>query len=245
MSTVQTVNPPHSRRLGAACGALAALLVLAAVAAGAQESAQPPPPNVTPLGNNRYQVGPIVVDKAARSFSVSGRVLRVEPPLEYVAVTVGGVKNYESLLELDSNAFEFNVACILIGLTTEDVVLPRHQFDLELVEGPQVRITAQWQNDGAPRTEVDVAKLLWREGEATAADDWVYTGSYHDTGVTNPYVANELGTLIGFVHDPASIIEHGTGIGIGQYGSIGGNLDLLPPVGTNLTLRVAIGAATD
>jgi hypothetical protein len=51
-------------------------------------------------------------------------------------------------------------------------------------------------------------------------------------------MAQVLGTLIGFVHDPASVIEHRVGIGIGAYGSIGGNLDLLPEVGTELTLTV-------
>lgn len=225
-----------------ACACLA--LAVLAVSAAAQQIAQPPPPEVKPLGLDRYQVGPIVVDQKARSFTVPGRVLRAEPPLEYIAVTVGGVKNYESLLELDANAFEFNVACILIGLTTDQVRLPEYQFDLAPAVGPQVRITAQWDGQ-SPAGEADVAQLLWRDGEPAAVDDWVYLGSYHDQGSTNPYMAHELGTLIGFVHDPASVIEHGAGLGIGQYGSIGGNMDLLPPLGAGLVLRVTNAGAAE
>jgi hypothetical protein len=35
-----------------------------------------------------------------------------------------------------------------------------------------------------------------------------------------------------------AVIEHRTGLGIGAYGSIGGNLAVLPELGTALTLVV-------
>jgi hypothetical protein len=237
-----SAHPAADRRHRPAGLVLACVAWLVVIGGAAAQPTAQSSPEVKPLGNGRYQVGPIVVDQQARSFTVPGRVLRTEPPLEYVAVTVGGVKDYESLLELDANAFEFNVACILIGLTTDQVRLPEYQFDPAPAIGPPVRITAQW--DGpTPAGELDVAKLLWRDGEPTAVDDWVYLGSYHDQGEGSPYMAHEFGTLVGFVHDPASVLEHGAGIGIGQYGSVGGNTDLLPPLGTSLILRVTLAAA--
>jgi hypothetical protein len=36
-----------------------------------------------------------------------------------------------------------------------------------------------------------------------------------------------------------TVIEHQLGLGIGAYGSILGNTDILPPVGTRMTLIVA------
>ena len=53
------------------------------------------------------------------------------------------------------------------------------------------------------------------------------------------YLADSSGSLIGFVHDPMTVIEHQLGLGIGAYGSILGNTDILPPVGTRMTLIVA------
>ncbi|HJR71686.1 MAG TPA: YdjY domain-containing protein [Gammaproteobacteria bacterium] len=208
---------------------------------GGRVLAQPPAetevPEVKPLGDERFQIGAIVVDQRARTLTVGGRVLRTEPPLEYIAVAVGGVKGYESLLELDATGVEFNLACILIGLSNEEVVLPRYQFDLEPVVGPQVGLRVRW-GSGAEQKEYDAAEVLWTDGKPGAGGDWIYTGSYNDAGDPSPYMAQVLGTLIGFVHDPAAIIEHRVGIGIGAYGSIGGNLDLLPDVGAELTLVV-------
>ena len=69
-----------------------------------------------PLGQDRYQIGRIVVDKRAGSFTVPGRVHVVGKPLEYLATSPGGMKAYETLLEVDATGSEFNLACILIGL---------------------------------------------------------------------------------------------------------------------------------
>jgi hypothetical protein len=194
-------------------------------------------PAVVDLGGGRYGIGSIVVDKSQRFFTVTGRVLRIEPPLEYLAVTVGGAKGYESLLELDADALQFNLACILIGLTTDGVVPPDYQFDLDEVVGPQVRILAERQ-DGDDTIEVDAGQLIVDQGQPGVSGDWVYFGSTYFPEHPNPFFANQTGTLIGFVHDPASIIEHRTGLGVGRYGSIAGNADLLGAVGTALTLRI-------
>ena len=53
-------------------------------------------------------------------------------------------------------------------------------------------------------------------------------------------MAAQDGTLVGFIHDPASIIEHETGVGLNDYGAVGGNPDVVPPVGTPVTLTVSV-----
>ena len=50
------------------------------------------------------------------------------------------------------------------------------------------------------------------------------------------------GTLVGFVHDPNSVIESAVGIGIGAYGSVQGNT-ALPPVGSAIELIVEVPPA--
>jgi hypothetical protein len=53
-------------------------------------------------------------------------------------------------------------------------------------------------------------------------------------------MADVTGTLIGFVHDPDSVIDHRNGAGIGAYGLLTGNEKMMPPEGTAVTLTVSV-----
>ncbi len=213
--------------------------VVAAAPAAAQPSAHTVPkaekPAVERLDDGRLRVGTIVVDKAARRFEVPARVNRHEPPLEYLAVSKGGYKAYEALLELNASAIEFNLACILIGLDAEGARLPRYQFDTEPVTGKQVSIEARWTVDGEPVTAP--AAALMTVNDKPARGPWVYIGSR--TLGDGTYEAQQIGAVIGFVHDPASVLEHPTGLGIGDYGAVAANTALAPPVDATVLLTVA------
>ena len=203
-------------------------------------------PAMKPLGGERYRIGSIIVDRKARTFSVQGKLIHVDDaPLEYLAVGRAGPKAYESLLELDTVGTEFNLACILLGLDKSERRSPEFQFDRRPPEGPQVLIDLEWQADG--KTIRVPAQDVLRIGEAPGSgnktavpqSDWVYIGSIGPEGDT-PYAADVTGTIIGFVHDPASIIEHREGLGIGAYGSIQGNSGVLPPVGSDVRLVITV-----
>lgn len=200
----------------------------AASPAGAQ-------PSIEDLGNQRYRIGNIVVDKGRQSFRVQGRLLRREPPLEFLAVRKGGMKDYESLLEIDADAVEFNLACILIGLDRKKAKAPGFHFSPEPVEGMPVALWVSWQVKGKT-TRLPAAKLLMQGDKPVASDDWVYTGSVFTADGT--YLAQQDGTLVGFVHNPASIIEHREGIALGNYGDVLPRLSVLPPAGTPVILEV-------
>lgn len=205
------------------------------------------------LGDERYRVGNIVVDKAKRSFSVSGRILNLDTPLEYLAVKKDGAKGYESLLELDTSAFEFNLACILLGLDDKNSVKPRYQFDEREAKGQAVEITLSWGLGEEQRT-VKAANALLSGEEAFDDHRWVYIGSVPSVPPMQSMpsesggelMAEALGTLIGFVHDPSSVIEHQVGAGLGNYGLMTGNAALLPKlgVGAPVTLSVSVIAAS-
>lgn len=215
------------------------LLALCIASAGAQVPESEVP--VKELGDGRYQVGRIIVDKPARSFSVEAKLIHTEDPLEYLAVARRGVKDYESLLELRTRGLHFNIACILIGLDDTGVVHPRFQFDETVVEGPEVSIKIRWEGDDGS-VEIDAADALRIVGAPDGPPRetrWIYTGSVMYPSDPPTYLADSSGSLIGFVHDPMTVIEHQLGLGIGAYGSILGNTDILPPVGTRMTLIVA------
>jgi hypothetical protein len=211
-----------NRRL---CGLLLASLLCTRTALAAAATAAPPPPaspevpkpQIVDLGNGRYQVGPVQIDKTQHRFTVTGLVLRAEPPLEFLAVARHGRKGYESMLELDATAFEFNLACILIGLDGERASgRPGYHFDPQPVDGDRVAIDVSWQEGASTLTRP--AESLLVDGDQPVPPEWVYTGSEFTR--SGAYLAHIDGTLIGLVHDPSSVIEHHSGLGINTYGSI-------------------------
>jgi hypothetical protein len=205
---------------------------------GAQEDTTSAKPTVEDLGNQRYRIGRIVINKAENSFSVPGVVLELgspEDPLEFLAVAKGGFKSYESALMMEADAVEFNLACILIGLQGKNTVRPQYHFDPAPVQGDPVTLWITWQQNGetVQRPALDLIRVA---DPSAPSEDWVYTGSrFFEDG---RYAASVSGTLIGFVHDPESIIQHRTGLGLGNYGAATYNHGDGPAPGTPVTLIV-------
>jgi len=220
---------------------LRSLLVLAAAIWGGIASAAPQESgavgDVKALGNERYQIGSIIIDKSARTFKLPGRIIVSNAPLEYLAGSPKGRKNYEALLELDATSIEFNLACILVGLEASPNQVPYHQFSKLRLVGPRVAIRIEWQEGGKARTMSAAEAVLNPEaGVKPDAVEWVYTGR---SFVPLEQGAPDPGTLVGFVHDPHTIIEAMDPIGIGAYGSVRGNAGL-PPPGTSIELVVDV-----
>ena len=233
-----------------------AFLALVAADGSFAQTVPPPqePPPIKDLGGGRYQVGAITVDRAARQLTVPGRVLHLDGvPLEYMAVSPGGMKGYESLLEVDARGTEFNLACILLGLEAPQPGAGA-QFERKSRPGPPVQLSLRWHAGGTSVTK-SVQEVLNLAAQprgapkpatppqaATPPEEWTYTGSFLQ-GSDGRFVADATGTLVGFVHDPACIIDHRAGLGIGAYGSVQGNPEVLPPVGSAVELIVTVPQA--
>ena len=192
-------------------------------------------PPITDLGDGRYRLGEILIDKPARTFMLAGVMIKDEPPLEYLAVKKDGQKAYESIFALNTTATEFNIACILIGLQAEHAVLPEFHFDPNPVQGDPGKLEIEWERDGSVKT-LAPEQLFLLDGKPTPAATWIYTGSVELSA--GDYLAERSGTLIGFIHDQDSIIEHREGIGLGNFGSVQIDKSVAPPVGTVMRLTV-------
>ncbi len=194
------------------------------------------PSEVEKLGDGKLQVGRIIVDPAEASFSLPGRVIRqeIDAPMEFVAVTQGAVKDYEAVLELDTSAIDFNLACILIGLNVDNAKPPTYHFDPAEAEGDAVDVLVQFEWEGETVTVPGEALIQHSDGEV--AHDWVYVGSVFSSD--GRYMAQDFGTLVGFVHDPESIIQHRVGLGLDAYGEVVVNQEVAPQPGTAVTLIV-------
>ncbi len=227
------------------CGLLAAFGFAAAIRSPlvAAQTTAPQLGELKSLGQDRFQLGRIVVDKRARSFTVPGRVHVLGKPIEYLATSPGGMKAYETLLELDAGGSEFNLACILIGLERDPKEVPLGQFKRATLAGPRVLISVVW-TDGGKRRQVPAAEALLNPeaGVKPESVEWVYTGAPASDG-QGRFAADVTGTLIGMMHDPNCIIESAATIGLGAYGTVRGN-PMLPPAGSPIELIVEATSLT-
>ena len=197
----------------------------------------PPPSPVERLGPNLLRIGAIRIDTAKRELSVAGFVNDVRV-LEFLANTKGGFKAYESALELDTNAINFNVACILLGLDNSHAVPARFQFDPTGPKGDPVEIFVEW-NEGDALRRVKAEQLVYSRATKTTLPEgsWIYTGSSF-VQQSNMFLAETDGTLIGFMHNPSPIIDNSLLLA-SQYGDsmINPDLHLKPGSSVRLTLR--------
>lgn len=227
----------RARVLAILLGALA--LAPAGAEAQTPPSAAPRPaePQIERIGDSLLRVGSIRVDLKKRELTVAGTV-NPATVLEFVANAKGGWKAYESALTLDTDAIAFNLACILIGLDRSRSVQPRQHFDPDPPKGDPVEIWVEWTDRGRARRVLAEDILYDKRRQGTLPrGPWVYTGSVFLPD--GRFLAALHGTLIGFVHTPAPVIENPLPDGVGGFGAfvINPALDLKPDTPVTLTVR--------
>lgn len=224
------------------CCTLWMCLAVIGQAASADAAVSPGKAAAEDLGDGRYRIGSIMIDKTKGQFSVPGSVIKLQQPnspIEFIAVSKGGYKRYEAIFEMDTSPVDFNLACILIGLDASHATKPKQHFDPQPLKGDAVEIFVSWTEKGKTR-RVPAIDVLRVAGSAHATNEWVYSGSYFSQN--GKYMADAVGTLVGFVHDPESIIQHRIGLGLGNYGAVIKNPDVLPPPGTPVLLHISRSA---
>ena len=204
----------------------------------AQDRTPPKAPSpIERLGPDQLRVGNVRIDTAKKEVSVRGTVNDVLN-LEFIATTKNGVKSYESAMELDTNAINFNLGLLLIGLDPARSVPSKQHFDPNPPQGDPVEIWVSWDEAGKPRRIRGEQVVLDRESKRTLPEGhWVYTGSVF-VGDSNAYMADLDGALIGFVHTPSPVIENPRPVP-GQYGNtiLNPNLNWKPGTEVLLTVR--------
>jgi hypothetical protein len=200
------------------------------------EGPAPAPSPAERIGRDLVRVGNVLVDTAKKELSVSGFVNDVQI-LEFLANTKGGWKAYESALELDTNAVNFNVGCLLIGLDNTGASVAKFQFDPAPPQGHPVEMFVEWDEGGKPR-RIRAEQLVYsRTTKQTLTEGpWVYTGSVFQEG--NVYLAEKEGTIVGFMHTTAPIIESPR-TSAGEWGDsmINPELNLKPKQQVKLIVR--------
>lgn len=195
-------------------------------------------PSAEALGKDKFRLGSITVDTAKNVLSVPGKLNMREGVIEFIASVKGGFKLYESILELDANAYEFNLGLILIGLDKKRGEASKFHFDPEPPKGDPVEIWVEWTDSDNQLKKHRAEDLVFNNDQKKSMPHgpWVYTGSTILEDGT--YMAQRDGVLIGFVHEPAAIIDNPSDFGVGGYGSIVVNKEIAPAAGTKIQLVV-------
>jgi hypothetical protein len=160
-------------------------------------------PNIEALGNDRFRIGALTLDRARREIRFSGSIARTEGPMEYLLCASGG-KLYESVLGTDVDPYHLQLALLLIGLEPRNNL--ERQGDLRHAQGDPVLIRVEWEGDDA-RTSHRAEELLWSmTGErAMEPTHWVFTGS---TFVDGTFAASLDRSIVAVFNDPAAIVNN-------------------------------------
>lgn len=190
------------------------------------------------LAADRLRVGHILIDTSKKEIVVPGTVNEALT-LEFVANPKGGFKAYESALELDTDGVNFNLALILLGLDPARAVPAKMHLDVTPPQGDPVEVWVAWE-EGGRQVRVRAEQLIYntQTKQTLSEGPWVYTGSVF-SAQNNAYLADLEGSLIGFVHTPAPIIESPRPLNPGDYGAnrLNPNLNLKPGMRITLTVR--------
>jgi len=220
------------------------LITTILIAAGVVAHAQQPPapgtakaPPLERLGPDSVRVGNVTVNTARKEVSVAGTVNDVTT-LEFIANTKGGFKAYESALELETDAINFNLGLILIGLDHSRAIPSRFPLDPNPPRGDLVEIFVEWEQDGLHQ-KIRAEQLVYNDDtkQTLSEGPWVYTGSAF-AKERNAYLADLDGCLIGFIHSNAPVIESMRPLATGPYGTNRLNTKLNLKPGTKVVLTV-------
>ena len=156
------------------------------------------------LGNNRYKLGEIIIDKNTNSIKFPAKVNMQEGLIELFLCAPYG-KTHESLLVTDVNGINLNLALILIGCKEGDIKVKEQGQDV-IPQGTLVTIEIEFKDDDEKVKRVRAEDWIYNDKLKAAMPhtNWVYTGSFIHEG---EYMAKATGTYIVTFHDPYTIID--------------------------------------
>lgn len=194
------------------------------------------------IGPDLLKIGALRIDTRKKEIEVPG-IITDANVLEFIAVKKGGNKAYESALELDTTAVNFNIGLILIGLDSSRAVPPRYHLDPVPPKGDPVDVFVEWDDNGKRRVIRAEQLVVTDSGRTLSEGPWVYTGSGFTNDSNRFFLAELDGPIIGFVHSPSPLIDSPRTMP-GNYGAnrLNPGLNLKP--GMNVVLRVRALART-
>jgi len=163
-------------------------------------------PPLEKIGEGKFRLGEIIVDKAERTISFPAQVNMDRGLLEYLLVHNKG-KTHESLLRTMIAPYNLQIAFILLGFEGTGQRLAM-QGAPDTPKGERVTILIS-SRAGQKATLFPVESWLAIKTDETMTDvngiNWVFTGSYVDD---SRFLAQETGSMVAIWHDPVALIDN-------------------------------------
>ena len=160
-------------------------------------------PSIVKLREGLYKVGSVILDRAQNEIRLEGEVNMQRGAIEYLACARGG-KLHESVLVIDVEPYELQVALLLLGLEPGGNI--EYQGDARTPQGDSLEIWVEWEEKGEMkrhRAEDCVFDLV--EKRTMTPTPWIFTGSKIEDGV---FIANVERSLMATYHDPYALLNH-------------------------------------
>ncbi len=161
---------------------------------------------VQSLGNGRWQLGEVLIDKNDRSVTFPAVVNMNASVVEYFAVATGG-KTHESVLRTDARPFDVHVGMLLLGAKAATSADPAVFYDpKQKTPGDEIDVLLRYQDGGQSVTNPAAAWIFNAETKATMTPGpWSYNGSQVIEG---GFVAQREGSIVSLISDPYSLVNN-------------------------------------
>jgi hypothetical protein len=200
--------------LGSCIMAITTAITMGTVAAAASDPASlpagvpaPPPLEVTlqPLGDGRFALGKVVLDKDRRQVSFPAVINQREGLVEYVVVTTQG-KTHESVWRTDAEPKHIHLAMLLLGAKPASTNFQPTDYFFQPPPGASVNVDAVWHEDGKEvRRPMDAFVITTNTMRGLSTGPWTYNGSYVQGGT---FAAQRDGSIVALKVDASALINN-------------------------------------
>ncbi len=192
---------------------------------------------VRDLGNGRWQLGQVLIDRSQRTVSFPAVVNMNSAIVEYLAVATGG-KTHESILRTDARPFDLHVGMLLLGAKAATTSNPAIFYDpKQKIPGDAIDVQLRWL-DGDRERSAPAAEWIFNveSREKMSSGPWAYNGSQVIEGT---FVAQREGSVISLISDPYALVNNPR-VGHANDEIWRVNTNAVPAVGTevDVTLRL-------
>jgi hypothetical protein len=167
-------------------------------------------PMVVDLGQGRFSVGTVILDKTTREIQIPASVNMREGPVEYVLVSDNG-KIHESVFITRADPNEVHIAALLLGINAETNLGPANSAAVITRKGAVV-IRVEWDRNGPIEKRflnetVNISNPTTKAvSSALSSGAWLYNGSRVEPD--GFFAATRHGSIISIIRDADALVNY-------------------------------------
>jgi hypothetical protein len=167
----------------------------------------PPPLEVSlqPLGEGRFALGKVILDKDQRLVSFPLLINQREGLVEYVVVTPQG-KTHEAVWRTDAEPKHIHLAMLLLGVKPASTNFQPTDYFFRPPPGESVDVEVVWHNgSNEVRRPLNAFIITTNDMRVLSPGPWTYNGSFLQGGA---FAAQRDGSIVALKVDPLALINN-------------------------------------